>query len=189
MGLIDRFREIAEERGYYKRVKPEVDNGNGYDEGNDDSIKGYTAYPPEKDYRNDDLQLPPLSSRPSKPTVTPAFGSARANSSKSAHIVDISANIKMQVVISNPESVNDCGALCDYVKANKIVIVNLDKAEHGTAQRIVDFLSAVAYSLEGDIQPVSSRTFVVAPPGVDISGNLKEELKATGLMFSLNAAH
>jgi cell division inhibitor SepF len=60
----------------------------------------------------------------------------------------------------------------------------MENTKHDIAQRVVDFLGGVAYALDGDIQCVSNKIFIIAPKNVDISGHFKEELKANGLLFS-----
>jgi cell division inhibitor SepF len=75
-------------------------------------------------------------------------------------------------------------SLCDSIREGRTVIVNLEGVERPEAQRIADFLSGAAYSLQGDIQRISKAIFIVAPGGVKVSGeHLKEELKASGLIL------
>lgn len=101
-----------------------------------------------------------------------------------SNIINLSTHTQMQVVITYPQEAHDGATICDYIKSNKIVAVNLEDTPHETAQRIADFLSGVAYALDGDIQCVSNRIFIIAPKNVDITGYFKEELKENGLLFS-----
>ena len=85
-----------------------------------------------------------------------------------------------QVIISDPRSINDASTICDDVHSGKTVIVKLEKVNHDTAQRIVDFISGVAYSLDGSIECVSNKIFVIAPNSVDLSGSTVEDVRETG---------
>ena len=39
-----------------------------------------------------------------------------------------------------------------------------------TARRLLDFISGIAYALQGKITPVSAKTYFVTPQNVDILG-------------------
>ena len=64
------------------------------------------------------------------------------------------------------------------------MLLNLEKTEKDVARRIVDFLSGVAYANNGKIQKVATRTFIVTPYDVEISGDeVLDELESSGLYF------
>ena len=98
-------------------------------------------------------------------------------------IVNLHTNPQTEVVISYPESVDDASCICDFLKSNGTVVVNLENADREQSQRVVDFLSGVSYAIGGEIQAVSSRIFIVVPSSVKVSGRFKEDLKANGLIF------
>ena len=61
---------------------------------------------------------------------------------------------------------------------------NYEETEKDVARRIVDFLSGVAYANNGKIQKVATRTFIVTPYDVEISGDeVLDELESSGLYF------
>ncbi len=108
----------------------------------------------------------------------------RKSSTKSnAQVYSINTQVQMQVVIIKPECYENAQEICDQIKMKKPVVVNLEKVEFPVAQRIMDFLSGTCYSLEGSIQRVANNIFIIAPENVDISGDLKEELKTKGVLF------
>ncbi|MDR1530861.1 MAG: cell division protein SepF [Clostridiales bacterium] len=84
------------------------------------------------------------------------------------------------VIIFHPEVVDDASEICGRLKENKICAVNLEDIEKANAQRIADFLGGACYALGGDIQRISSSIFIIAPPGVTISNELKNEFKSKG---------
>jgi len=91
-------------------------------------------------------------------------------------LVNINTNIQMQVAIIMPDGYDDAQEICDNVKQNRAVVVNLENVEYEISQRIVDFLSGTCYALNGSIQKISNKIFIIAPETVDITGNFKDEL-------------
>ena len=61
------------------------------------------------------------------------------------------------------------------------MIINLENLDPELAKKIFDFVSGAVYALDGSIQKVSKSIFVLAPSNVDISGNISEELKNSGI--------
>ena len=99
----------------------------------------------------------------------------------SNNVVSISTNVDMQVVVSTPSSLEDASQSCEDLKDRKILLVNLEGLDAHLAQRIIDFFSGACYALDGSIQPVSNRVFIIGPEYVNISGQIKEELEASGI--------
>ena len=71
--------------------------------------------------------------------------------------------------------------LCDHLKANKPVIMNVEGVDTPLAQRMVDFLCGAVYCLDGDIQKISSGIFLATPASIEITGDLKDEMKNKGV--------
>ena len=57
-------------------------------------------------------------------------------------------------------------------------MLNLEATNKDTARRLIDFLSGVAYSIQGQLKRVANNTFVITPNNVDVSGEqLRSEKK------------
>ena len=113
--------------------------------------------------------------------VSHRFGSRK---SQPTPVVSVhNTNNQLQVVIIRPEKYEDSQSICDQLKAKKPVVVNLEKVEYPVAQRIMDFLSGACYSIDGSIQRIANNIFIIAPDNVDVSGNVKEELKTKGVIL------
>ncbi len=113
-----------------------------------------------------------------------SIDSARSYSRRNnngSKVVNIHTNVQMEVVVTAPGNLEEAGEVCDYLKAKKTVIVNLENIEHEAAQRISDFLCGACYALDGSIQLISDDIFIIGPVNVDITGQFKEELKANGI--------
>lgn len=96
-------------------------------------------------------------------------------------VLNLNGNTNSKVVIVFPKNINDAKYICDHLRANRSIVMNVEDVEIQTAQRIVDFLSGAVYSLDGNIQKVSSGIFLATPNSVDILGDVKNELKEEGI--------
>ncbi|MBR1442365.1 MAG: cell division protein SepF [Firmicutes bacterium] len=107
---------------------------------------------------------------------------SRISTYQSAKVMSI--NTKMEVVISNPKTLEEASSVCEDLMAKKTTVVNLENVERDMAQRISDFLSGACYALNGSIKLISERIFIIGPVNVDITNEFKDELKASGIKFS-----
>jgi len=114
------------------------------------------------------------------------FSSRIAAKDKSKTVNVINTNVQMKVALVIPEVYEDAKEICDSVRENKAVIINLEKIDSGLAQQIVDFLSGVCYALDGSIQKISNKIFLIAPENVDITGDFKEEIKSKAFSWMIN---
>ncbi|NLM09559.1 MAG: cell division protein SepF [Clostridiaceae bacterium] len=96
-------------------------------------------------------------------------------------VLNLNSNTNTKVVIVSPKNINDAKDICDHLRANRSIVMNVEDVEIQTAQRIVDFLSGAVYSLDGNIQKVSSGIFLATPNSVDILGDVREELQEQGV--------
>lgn len=97
-------------------------------------------------------------------------------------IVNIST--QMEVCMLNPTTLEEAAEACIELKKRNVVVVNLEKIDLETSQQISDFLSGVVYALDGSMELISSRIIIVAPVNVEMSGELKDRLQASGIKIS-----
>ncbi len=97
-------------------------------------------------------------------------------------VMNLQANIQMEVVVLKPTTYDEAQNICNHIKAKKPCIINLENMEHNTAQRIMDFVSGSCYTLDGNMQRVTNNIFLIAPENVDILGNFQEELRTNGII-------
>lgn len=87
----------------------------------------------------------------------------------------------VEVAVFAPRSFGDVTEIADALRGSRVVIVNLQGMERGLLQRIVDFTSGVAYTLEGKIQKLAEAMYLVVPAGVAVnSQGLRESLGRDG---------
>ncbi|MDE6357612.1 MAG: cell division protein SepF [Eubacteriales bacterium] len=97
-------------------------------------------------------------------------------------VVNIST--QMEVCMLNPTTLEEAAEACIELKKRNVVVVNLEKIDLETSQQISDFLSGVVYALDGSMELISSRIIIVAPVNVEMSGELKDRLQASGIKIS-----
>ena len=102
-------------------------------------------------------------------------------SSKNSKIVNIHTASNMKLVIHEPLNYEDAPVIVDDLKSRKTVVVNLEQLDAGIKRKIFDFINGGLYSLEGNIQKVTTDIFILAPKNVDIDGNLRDEIKNKGI--------
>ena len=73
-----------------------------------------------------------------------------------------------RMVVIEPKSIEECRKLIDNLRANKPVIINLEKVETDLARKMFDFLSGATYALRGNIQRINQNIYLFAPHNVNI---------------------
>ena len=100
---------------------------------------------------------------------------------KKGKVVNINTTTQLKVVVVTPESFDEARDIAEHLKQKKPVVINLEGVEKDIARRIVDFLSGAVYSLDGNIQKISTGIFLIAPYNVGIMGDFKDELRNKGV--------
>ena len=85
----------------------------------------------------------------------------------------IGGAIELKVV--KPERYGNVKQIADHLLNHRTVVLNLESTNKETAKRLLDFLSGVAYSIDGQLKRVATNTFVITPCNVDVSG---EQMRA-----------
>ena len=99
-------------------------------------------------------------------------GSQRSEVKTPTSISGISNNDSMRMIVMQPQSLDDVQTVIDSLRSGKPIIVNLESLPNSTAQRLMDYVNGALYALEGNLRQVSRGIFLLAPEGVDISGNI-----------------
>lgn len=89
-----------------------------------------------------------------------------------------------QVHIVRPTSYGDAQQIGDRLRRKLPVIVNLEEAEDDLYKRVVAFASGLVYGLDGNIQKLSKRIYLVTPGDMQVSSEDKRRLtEESGLGF------
>jgi cell division inhibitor SepF len=81
--------------------------------------------------------------------------------------VDVPAPAKVHLVV--PRSFNDAQQIADRFKASIPVILNLQNADTDLSKRLIDFASGLTYALDGSMQRVADKVFLLTPRNVELS--------------------
>ncbi len=81
-----------------------------------------------------------------------------------------------RVSVLEPSSFNDAQALADRFKRQQPVILNLQNVDGDLSRRMVDFCSGLTYALDGNIQTVANRVFLLTPRNVEVSAEERKRI-------------
>jgi cell division inhibitor SepF len=81
---------------------------------------------------------------------------------------------------SEPKRFNEAREVADRYKDGTAVIMNLQGTEDSTARRLVDFASGLVYGLDGKIELVANRVYLLTPADVEVSAEERERIAGGG---------
>lgn len=81
---------------------------------------------------------------------------------------------------SEPKRFNDAREIGDKYRDGIPVIMNLQSTEDTIARRLVDFASGLVYGLDGTIETVANRVYLLTPANMEVSAEERERLKEGG---------
>ena len=102
----------------------------------------------------------------SEESAVPATTTRRERSSR-LRSVTAPAPAKVHLVV--PRAFNDAKGIADRFKAQMPVIINLQSADTELSKRLIDFASGLTYALDGSMQRVADRVFLLTPRDVELS--------------------
>lgn len=87
---------------------------------------------------------------------------------------------QVKVHMIEPKSFNDAEQIGQKFKSDIPVIINLQQADGELSKRLIDFASGLTFALEGGIQRVADKVFLLTPHNVDVSAEDKRWLREKG---------
>jgi cell division inhibitor SepF len=85
-----------------------------------------------------------------------------------------SASVRVHLVV--PRSFNDAQSIADKFKESVPVIVNLQGTDVELSKRLIDFSSGLTYALNGSMQRVADKVFLLTPRNVEVSAEERARL-------------
>jgi cell division inhibitor SepF len=86
----------------------------------------------------------------------------------------------VQVHLVIPRNFNDAQQVADQFKRSVPVILNLQTTDHELSKRMIDFCSGLTYSLDGGMQRIAEKIFLLTPRNVEVSAEEKARLLDKG---------
>jgi cell division inhibitor SepF len=105
--------------------------------------------------------------RSSTTTLRPVGGNGRAGGDVTVHLVI-------------PKSFNDAQQIADQFKDSVPVIINLQGTDTELSKRLIDFASGLTYALEGGMQRIADKVFLLTPRNVEVSAEERARLIEKG---------
>jgi cell division inhibitor SepF len=79
-----------------------------------------------------------------------------------------------------PNNFNDAQDVADKFKATIPVILNLQGTDTDLAKRLIDFSSGLTYALDGGMQQIAHKVFLLTPHNVEVSAEERARLVEKG---------
>ena len=89
-----------------------------------------------------------------------------------------SRDVRVHLVI--PKSFNDAQQVADKFKDSVPVILNLQGVDTDLSKRLIDFASGLTYALDGGMQRIADKVFMLTPRNVEISAEERARLIEKG---------
>jgi cell division inhibitor SepF len=109
---------------------------------------------------------PPRRSAGRTTTLRPVAGNGRGG------------DVTVHLVI--PKSFNDAQQIADQFKDAIPVIINLQGTDTELSKRLIDFASGLTYGLEGGMQRIADKVFLLTPRNVEVSAEERARLIEKG---------
>src|SRR5918997_372166 len=86
----------------------------------------------------------------------------------------------VQVHLVVPKSFNDAQQIADQFKDDVPVILNLQGTDTDLSKRLIDFASGLTYALDGGMQRIADKVFLLTPRNVEVSAEERARLIEKG---------
>jgi cell division inhibitor SepF len=90
----------------------------------------------------------------------------------------------VQVHLVIPRSFNDAQQIADKFKQSIPVILNLQSSDAELSKRLIDFASGLTYALNGGMQRVADKVFLLTPKNVEVSAEERARMLERGGFFN-----
>jgi cell division inhibitor SepF len=87
-------------------------------------------------------------------------------------------DVRVHLVI--PKSFNDAQQVADRFKDSIPVVLNLQGTDNDLAKRLIDFASGLTYAMDGGMQRIADKVFMLTPRNVQISAEERAQLIEKG---------
>jgi cell division inhibitor SepF len=100
------------------------------------------------------------------------------------HIEAVPNPNSVRVHLVLPRSFNDAQQIADRFKHSIPVILNLQNADTELSKRLIDVASGLTYALDGGMQRVADKVFLLTPRNVEVSAEQRAQLLERGGFYN-----
>ena len=143
-----------------------------------DTIRNFIFSPVVEDEDEAPTQAPEREKKEERREKRSAYSQedSAATGSKKAKIVTINAGNVQKIIVVKLDSCAGVKTIIDQLKEKVPVVFNIARLDRVDAGRAVDVVYGASYALDGDMQKVSNDIFLVTPHGVEIAGDIAEQI-------------
>lgn len=154
MGLMDKIKGMVNP----DTIDDNYDDDYVFDDVDDNTEYSYDDYPQQGgQHQAGGYPQNPNQQRQQTPINNTQGGSMGLNAN----------NLELKVI--RPERYDSVRQIVDHLLNRRTVVLNLEATTKEDARRMIEFLTGVIYSINGDLRRVANNTFVLTPNNVDIS--------------------
>src|SRR5438045_7161884 len=161
--------EDWDEDAYYSDEEPEIEPAGRR------NVRHLPARRTRRDY-DDDWTDPEPSDLQRTSVLRPRLGDQR----RARNLEAVRGPGTSQVHLVLPRSFNDAQQVADRYKNGVPVILNLQSADAELSKRLIDFASGLTYALEGGMQPIADKVFLLTPSDVELSAEERARVLERG---------
>lgn len=105
----------------------------------------------------------------SVPAPTQSVGVTVLGGRRSAE-VEVTPDLEpsYNIITLHPRSYSEARQMAEHYRQGNPVIINLDDMDESERKRLVDFASGLAFGLQGGIERIASRVFLISPANVNV---------------------
>lgn len=160
----------------------EDDDLAGYDDYGDEYAEEEPAYEPRRERgrsREANVRRLPTSRRSRHDDIDDIFADDEPMPrprSRPLRSVGDDEDSDVQVHLVIPRNFNDAQQVADQFKRKVPVILNLQTTDHELSKRLIDFASGLTYAMDGGMQRIAEKVFLLTPRNVEVSAEEKARL-------------
>ena len=79
-----------------------------------------------------------------------------------------------------PASYNDAKQVGEHYRQNVPVIINLTELDDRSAMRLIDFCAGLTFGLQGTLERVTNKVFLLSPANVEVTAEDKARIREGG---------
>jgi cell division inhibitor SepF len=121
---------------------------------------------------------------PRQPAQRVASSRTSRQAAARPHIEAVPNPNSVRVHLVLPRSFNDAQQIADRFKQSIPVILNLQNADTELSKRLIDFASGLTYALNGGMQRVADKVFLLTPRNVEVSAEQRAQLLERGGFYN-----
>jgi cell division inhibitor SepF len=152
--------------------------GSEYDEGYEPETGSEEVFEGRREREQSPVRRLPTARRSRRDEIDDIFADDEPISASRTRTLRPVANggSDVQVHLVIPRNFNDAQQVADQFKRSVPVILNLQTTDHELSKRMIDFCSGLTYAMDGGMQRIAEKMFLLTPRNVEVSAEERARL-------------